>query len=260
LKGVLLVASAAVTLTLVSTSPRAAALTDEDKKAVISKVDELWKKREDPAALAESKRLLDRGLAAAPSDYDLLWRTALWNFWCSDDPKRAQDERTKFAKTGWDLGERAVAVNPNGVQGRFFAAASMGNYALGIGIMRALAQRIEGKFTTHLREAERLDPTYAHGGIPLAWGRYYARLPWPKYDEKKAIANYQRALAINPHNVRLKVFWAELLLEEDHPEQAKKMIDEALAAQPGKYDAPEERRAKALAPDVAARIAAALKK
>ncbi|HEY0712645.1 MAG TPA: hypothetical protein VGF45_08230, partial [Polyangia bacterium] len=149
-----------MTLAFLSTPSRAAVLSDEDKKAMLAKADELWKKREDPTVLAESKRLLDQGLAAAPSDYEFLWRMALWNFWCSDDPKRPQDERVKLAKTGWDLAEKAVAVNPNGVQGHFFAAAAMGNYSLGIGILRALAQRIEGKFTGHLREAEKLDPKY----------------------------------------------------------------------------------------------------
>ncbi|HEY0705557.1 MAG TPA: tetratricopeptide repeat protein [Polyangia bacterium] len=257
--GVLFAASAAATVVVAPEPAEAAVLSEQDKKAILAKADEIWKKREEPAALAESKRLLDQGLAAAPSDYDFLWRSALWHFWCSDDPKRPQDERIKLAKTGWDIAERAVAVNPAGVQGHFFAAAAMGNYSLGIGILRALAQRIEGKFTGHLREAEKIDPKYGHGGIPLAWGRYYASLPWPKYDKKKATANYQRALTMNPHNVRAKVYWAELLLEEDDPEAAKKLIDEALAAQPGKYDAPEERRAKALAPEVAAKVAAALK-
>jgi hypothetical protein len=238
----------------------AGAMSGQDRQALLATADELWKKREDPNVLAEHKRLVDQAMVAAPGDYDLLWRMARWNFWCSGDPRRSQDERNKLAKTSWDLAERAVAVNPGGVQGHFFAAAAMGQYALGIGVLRALAQGIEGKFTRHLREAQRIDPNFAHGGIAVAWGRYYARLPWPKYDEKKATAAYRRALAINPDSIHARVYWAELLLKEHHPEEAKRLIDEITMAQPGKYDAPEERRARALAPEVAAKVAAALEK
>jgi tetratricopeptide (TPR) repeat protein len=238
----------------------AGVLSEHDRQALVARADELWKKREDPTVLADDKVVLDQAMAAAPADYAVLWRTARWHFWCSDDPKRSKDERIKLAKTAWDLAERAVVVNPGGVEGHFYAAAAMGQYALGIGVLRALAQRLEGKFTGHLREADKIDPSFAHGSIAVAWGRYYARLPWPKYDEKKATAAYQRALAINPNNLRAKVYWAELLLEEHHPEEAKRLIDEIAAAQPGQYDAPDERRAKALAPDVAAKVAAALKK
>jgi hypothetical protein len=51
----------------------------------------------------------------------------------------------------------------------------------------------------------------------------------------------------NPHNLRARVFLAELLEEEDEPEEARRLIAEVLKAAPGKYDAPEERRSKLLA-------------
>jgi tetratricopeptide (TPR) repeat protein len=259
--GVLVIALVIAAVASAATPGLAAgALSDHDRQALVARADELWKKREDPNVLAESKLLLDQAGGAAPADYDVLWRTARWHFWYSDDPKRSKDERINLAKTAWDLAERAVVVNPGGVQGHFYAAVAMGQYALGIGVLRALAQRIEGKFTGHLREADKIDPSFAHGGIAMAWGRYYARLPWPKRDEKKATAAYQRALAINPHNLRAKLYWAELLLEEHHPEEARRLLDEIAAARPGTYDAPEERRAQALAPEVAAKVKAALER
>ena len=237
----------------------AAPATSKDRSALLARADELWKNREDPAALAQNKRILDQALIDSPADYEWLWRAAVWNFWCSDEAQRPKDERVKLAKTAWDLSERAVTANPGGVEGHFFSAAAMGNYSLGIGILRALGQRIEGKFTTRLSEADRINPNFAHGGIAVAWGRYHASLPWPKYSEKKATAAYQRALAINPDNLRARVYWAELLLEEDHPSEAKRLLDEVMQAHPGKYDAPEERRAKAMAQALLVKVTAALK-
>jgi hypothetical protein len=228
--------------------------------ALLAQADELWKKRDDASALAQMKTLIDRALVEAPNDYAVLWRAAAWHFWTSDDPQRSREEKTKLGKTGWDIGERAIAANPQGVEGHFFTTATMGNYSLGIGILRALAQRIEGKFTTQLREAERLDPKFANGGIFVTWGRYYASLPWPKYDAKKAAAGFHKALEINPHNLRARVYMAELSLEEGHPQEAKRLLDEVAAVVGVHYDGPEERRSKLLGTMLAPKVMAALKK
>ena len=184
----------------------------------IARLDQLWQRRDESAALAEHKSALSTRRCP---ERQRLWVAvaggALY-FWLSDDPRPGTGaERTRMGKYGWDLAERAVAINPNDVAGHFWAVGGMGNYSLGLGVVRALTQRIEGKFRDRISRAEQLDPGYAYGGIPLAWGRYYAKLPWPKYDEKKARANYARALQINPNNLRARVFLAELMLEEDEP-------------------------------------------
>jgi hypothetical protein len=215
--------------------------------ATIARIDELWKRRDDPAVMAEQRALVDKTLARAGKDYAFMWRAARLYFWLSDDPNLGKDERTRLGKYSWDLGERAVALNPNDVAGHFWAMGGMGNYALGLGVVRSLTQGIEGKFKTRITRAEALDPRYAYGGIPVAWGRYYAKMPWPKYDEKKARAAYARAMQINPHNLRARVFLAELMLEEDQPAEARRLLEEVINAPVGKYDAPEEKRAKVLA-------------
>lgn len=225
---------------------------------VAARVDQLWPRRDDPAALAQQKLLLDQALVRAPNDYGLLWRAGRYWFWVSDEPDLSKEERTRRGKIGWDIAERAVAANPNHVAGHFWAVGTMGNYALGIGVMRALTQRIEGKFKERITRAGQLDPGYAHGGIPLAWGRYYAKLPWPKYDQKKARAHYAKALEINPANLRARVFLADLMLEEDQPHEAHRLLQEVLRAPVGKYDAPEEKRAKVLASRLLPKVQAKL--
>jgi tetratricopeptide (TPR) repeat protein len=210
-------------------------------------VQELWKHRDDPAAMTRAKKILDQALARHPDDYGLLWRMAAWYFWKSDDPELPTAERTKMGKEGWAVAERAVTLRPDDAAGHFWAATTMGNYSLGIGVIRALSQRIEGKFRSRISEAEKLDPAYGQGAIPNTWGRYYASLPWPKRDRDKAERYYRKALEINPHNLRSRVYLAELALDKDRPAEAKKMLDEVLQSPVGKYDPPEEKRAKVLA-------------
>jgi tetratricopeptide (TPR) repeat protein len=223
------------------------------------RVQELWKRRDDPAAMAEAKQILDQALARAPDDYGLLWRAAAWHFWYSDDPALPTAEKARHGKEGWDLAERAVARNPNDAAGHFWAAVTMGNYSLSLGIVRAISQGIEGKFRHHISEAERLDPRYGRGSVQNAWGGYYLSLPWPKRDVKKAAEYLGKALQVNPYNLRTRVFLAQLNLREDRPAEAKRLLDEVLQAKPGRYDAPEERRAQVLAAEAMRKVVDAMK-
>jgi hypothetical protein len=223
-------------------------------QAAAARIDELWKRRDQGNALAEQKVVIDQALKQTPGDYGLLWRAARWYFWNSDDGQLSKEERTRLGKQGWDLGEKAVAANPNDAAGHFWAMAAMGNYSMGLGIVRALAQRMEGKFRERISRAEALDPGYAHGAIPVAWGRYYAKLPWPKYDQKKARAAYAKAMQINPANLRARLFLAELMIEEDQPDEGRRLLEEVVKATPGKYDAPEERRCQRLAAAALAKL------
>jgi tetratricopeptide (TPR) repeat protein len=214
--------------------------------AQLARIDELHRRRDDPKAWAEEQQLVQATLARAPNDYGTLWRAARLYFWLSDDPTVGSDQRSKWGQQGWDLAEHAIAVNPNDVAGHYWAAVTMGNYALGLGLMKALAKGMEGKFKERLKRAGELDPQYQHGAVDLAWGRFYDKLPWPKRDRKKAQQYLRGALQAHPDNLRARVFLAQSLMEDDQLPEAKRLLDEVAAAQPGKYDAPEERRAKLL--------------
>ena len=214
--------------------------------AQIARIDELHRRRDDHAAWTEEQQLVQATLARAPNDYGVLWRAARLYFWLSDDPNVTSDQRSKWGQQGWDLAEHAIAVNPHDVAGHYWAAVTMGNYALGLGLMKALAKGMEGKFKDRLKRAGELGPQYEHGAIDLAWGRFYDKLPWPKRDRKKAQQYLRGALQAHPDNLRARVFLAQSLMEDDQAPEAKRLLDEVAAAQPGKYDPPEERRAKLL--------------
>lgn len=231
-----------------------AAVPQVDVTSVTARADELFKRRDQPGVLAQIAALLDPALARAPNDYELLWRVARADFWRSDDPDLSMEDRVKAGKVGWDVAERAVAQNPNRVEGHFWAVGTMGNYALGLGIVKALTQRIEGKFLARIQAAERIDPRYADGAIPVAWGRYYDKLPWPKRDVQKSIAYYRKVFEINPYSLRARYYLAELELEEGNVNEAKRLIDEIAAAPVGRYDAPEERRFKLMGARLVPRV------
>jgi tetratricopeptide (TPR) repeat protein len=221
---------------------------------LLARLDALHTRRDDPAALAEAHRIADDVLARAPSDYGVLWRAARVLFTDSDDPARATDDRARLGKQAYDLAERAIAVNPNDVAGQYWAALSIGSYAEGMGALRALANGIEGKFKRPLERATALDLRYDYGNIPVVWAAYYLELPWPKRDRAKAAGELQRALAINPANLRARLYQARIAADTDRREDAKKILGEIATAPVGRYDPPEERRVKKEAAALAATL------
>ena len=135
----------------------------------------------------------------------------------------------------------------------------MGNYALGLGVVKALSQGMEAKFRERLTHAQTLNAGYDFGGAETAWGRFFDKLPWPKRDRKRAEEHLRRALQINPSALRARLYLGILYLNSDRAPEAKAMLDEVAAAPLGRYDAPEERRAKALAAGLQPELASKLR-
>jgi hypothetical protein len=212
----------------------------------VARLDALHRRRDDPKALAEERKLADGAVARWGADYGVLWRAARVYLWLGDDPLMPAEQRSKLGKIGWDLAERAIVANPRDGIGYFWAALNMGTYALGLGVVKALSIGLEGKFKERLERAEQMVPAYEFGAVGVAWGRFYELLPWPKRDRKKAEEHLRRVLAAHPHNLRARVFLADTLQKDDRAPEAKRLLEEVAAAPVGKYDAPEERRAKAM--------------
>jgi tetratricopeptide (TPR) repeat protein len=221
--------------------------------ATLAAVDAEWPRRDQPGAIDDVKAKLAAAEKRAPSDYGVLWRQARLYFWLADDPGLAKGEKSRLGKIAWEYGDRATQANPDGVEGWNYAAAGMGNYALGIGIFTALRQGIEGKFKERLSRAEQIEPGFENGAIQTAWGRFWYELPWPKYSAKRSRQALEDALRRNADNVRAHVYLADLYFKEDEPAKARAELEKAVANPPGRYDAPEERRWQ----DVARRMLAA---
>ena len=226
---------------------------------MLARIDDLHRRRDDKSAFAEEQRLVQAGLARAPNDYGLLWRAARFYFWASDDPGLAKEQRSRWGKDGWDIAEHAIAVNPNDVAGYYWAAVCMGNYALGLGVVKALSDGLDGKFRDWLGKAAALNDGYEWGGVETAWGRFFDKLPWPKRDRKQAEEHLRRALQINPAALRARVYLGVTYLGADRAPEAKQLLDEVAAAPVGRYDPPEERRAKAMAAGLQPELAAKLR-
>ncbi|HLL53890.1 MAG TPA: tetratricopeptide repeat protein [Myxococcaceae bacterium] len=211
----------------------------------LATLDDLYARRDDPAAVKELQASLDAALKATPDDYDLLWRASRLSYWVADGFPDG-DQKKKLGRQGWDIAERALKKNPKGVEAAYFAACNIGAYSQAVGILSALAEGLEGKFNERLDFAMKANPGFDHGGPLIAKGRYFFELPWPKRDLDKSLALLKRATEQNPESLRSYVYLAETLLDMGKAKEAKETLAKAVNG-PVTYDPPEAQRSKAMA-------------
>jgi hypothetical protein len=222
--------------------------------ALLAEIDANWAIRDQPGKMDLDLALLQKAEKLAPGDYEVIWRFARHYYWLADDPSISGDEKARLGKLTWEWSDRATQANPARVEGWFYGSAGVGMYSIGISIIKALLDGMESKYLDRLKKSQAADPAYYGHGGDVSWGRYWYELPWPKYDGEKSELAFRKALRSSPTNLRAKVYLAELYLKEDHPVEAKKLLDAVLAAKVGAYDPPEERRAQGLARAALAQI------
>jgi hypothetical protein len=139
------------------------------------------------------------------------------------------------------MAEQAIETNPSGFDGHIWAAATIGEWSRGIGILKALTKGLGKKLEGHLKDAERTGGMerncYSTSRI---WGRYYYKLPWPKYDAEKSLKFLSDAVAKCPDKARSRLYYADTLWKEDKKDEAQAQLDALLAIDCGKDDDPSD--------------------
>lgn len=223
----------------------------------VGTLDAHWLTRDQDASIAATNAAIRDGLRASPADYGILWRAARFRWWTADG-ETSEKAKRMAAKEGWNYAKRAVEVNPEGAEGHYYVALSIGAYSQAVGILKALTDGLEGQFVENLDLALQRHEAFDRCGGRRAKGRYYWELPWPKRDLKKSREELAKAIAMNPEHLRNDFYLAQTLLKDGDAKGAKAAIDRVLTGSPD-FDPPEARRVKAWARPVADEIQRELK-
>ncbi len=212
---------------------------------VVAEADGLYAQRSISSQAEAALEALRTGVTTYPDSYALQWRLARICWWIAEGTDD-RDTKQALGKEGWDAGERAVALDPAGIEGHYWTALAMGEYAKGISIIKAISQGLDKKFNGHLDKVLSADEGYDDGGALRARGIYWQSLPRIMRSYPKALEYLERSDELVPSHPRTLYYLAQTHHLDGDDERARQYLDACLAATAWP-DAPERLRVLAWA-------------
>lgn len=174
----------------------------------------------------QSLAVVERALAAEGSNYQWLWRAARVYYYVGDEG--AKNDKLAFFQKGIDIAQRAIANQPNAVEGHFWLAANYGGYSQQIGALKALqtVKKIRAEMETVLR----LNDRYQDGGAYLALGEMDRELPrLVGGNLRRAIGRLEQGTKVAPQNLEMKLSLAQAYKEDGRKEDARLQLQEIIS-------------------------------
>ncbi|MEE9201189.1 MAG: TRAP transporter TatT component family protein [Candidatus Brocadiales bacterium] len=194
----------------------------ETPKSTLAELDALYDGRSDTDMVRQITTNCDRLLADDPGDYELLWRCSRAYFHLGREAS-TKKERLEFYNKAVDAGKSAVKANNDRPEGHFWLGISIAAVGETSGILKSLGS--VGDIKEQMERVIAIDATYEEGGAYRIMGRIDHKVPWI-FGGRKARSHeyYQKALAVAPDNTYTRLFLAELLLDEDKNDDARKEL------------------------------------
>lgn len=188
--------------------------------------DSLFTFGEDAEQDKKSLAAIERALNAGTGDYQWFWRAARGYYYVGEEA--AKNDKLAYFQKGVAVAERAVAAEPNAVEGHFWLAANHGGSAELVGALKALqtVKKIRAEMETVLK----LNDRYQDGGAYLALGEMDKELPRIVGGNlSRAITRLETGLKVAPQNLEIRLALAEAYKEDGRQEDARRQLQELLA-------------------------------
>lgn len=195
---------------------------------IINRADALYDARHQLENVRASVELLRSDECA--KDYEAVWRLGRALFFLGQEAGSERDARAYHA-SGAATCKRAVELKPSRVEGHFW-----------LGVNLALLARLENPFKAlghalrarrFLQRAVRLDPAYHAAGPFRVLARLQHKLPrFLGGGQKRARANFERAIKLAPSNTVTRLYLAELLMEIGDTPRAREQLESILNTPP----------------------------
>lgn len=174
----------------------------------------------------QSLAVVERVLGTGTTDYQWLWRAARVYYYVGEEA--ANNEKLAYFQKGMAVAERAVAAEPNAVEGHFWLAANYGGFSELKGALKAL--QMVKKIRAEMETVLRLNDRYMDGGAYLALGEMDKELPRIVGGSlSRAITRLEQGVKVAPQNLELKLAMAEAYLEDGRKEDARRQLQEIIS-------------------------------
>jgi len=193
----------------------------------IERAEKLFQQRDIPGKLEESVTVLNDYASKASTDYAAFWRLSKFTYYLSDEQK-VDSAKEELLQAGIEAGQKAIQLKQNGPEGHYWYASNCGQLAnIKHGFKSlTLIHTIRSEFQT----AMKLDPNCENGGAFHALGEMDLQLPFIfGGSDKRGIEILQKGVKIAPTNLEMRLALAEALESKKQPEEAIKLLTEALA-------------------------------
>jgi tetratricopeptide (TPR) repeat protein len=186
----------------------------------------------------KSIELYQKAVEQQPDDYEANWKLARAIREYADKSRKKgvegwKDICAKYGKEGMQYAQKAIDLKPERPDGYYYYGLNVGIYSDGVSILTALGEGLKGKTQQSFEKTYEINKLYKDGGPMLSLGRFWAVLPWPMTDRKKALAYYREYQQTEyfATNTEAQVFLAELLIEmggDKNKAEAKGYVEKAL--------------------------------
>jgi len=186
-----------------------------------TQADEFYAQRSDLMKVRQGLIVLRQAATANPSDYEIAWRLAKFNYFLGKHTTDETEKERAF-RDGVDAGEIAVKLDNNKPEGHFWLGANYGGNAE-ISTLASLTDIQDIK-----REMEivlKLDEGFESGSAYMALGQMYLKAP--KIfggDTEKAIEYFEKGLKVGPNNGLLYLRLAQAYAEDHRTADARQQL------------------------------------
>jgi tetratricopeptide (TPR) repeat protein len=183
----------------------------------------------------QSGDMFVKALEANPASYEAAWKAARSYREFANESKKKNTPDWKvvckeYGKLGMKYGEKAIALNSNGVEGNAWYGFSVGNYSDAVSIFTALKEGLKDKTQSGFEKAYQANKMYFDGGPIKALGRFWFVLPWPLQDKKLSLQYMREFQKFFPNDPEGQVFLAETLMKTDGKDEAKALLQKAASS------------------------------
>lgn len=182
--------------------------------------------------LEKALQLYKKVADGAPGRYEAQWKCARAHYLYADAALKSGVENWKaicaqFGKAGFRYGEKAIAIEPDRVEGNLYYGLAVWKYSDGVSILTALREGLKGSTQNAFERAYAIDKRYDNGFAIKALGRFWFVLPWPLRDYPDSIRYLEEHHRLFPEDPESLVWIAETLIALDKEDRAKRLLKKA---------------------------------
>ncbi len=209
-------------------------------QSVYEKADSLFKLRKDPQNSQKAISILEENLKKNPNDYNTLWRLSRLYYFLGYhlEGKVKKNIIKSYYEKAMNYGKKAIAVNPEGVEGHFWLGVGYGKYGEVRGVLKSLF--LVGPIKDEMKKVIELDEKYDCGGAYRVLGRLYFKLPGiAGGDKKKSLMYLKKSKEICPDNPLTRIYLADTLRKLKRKKEAREELEWVLNSKFPEDEEPE---------------------